>query len=68
MYWAFRYRYDLWARWNYLLGAAFDAGFNFNMLLIFLFFGPGKIVTMPTQCVKEIIKLINLIKNQIMII
>jgi hypothetical protein len=47
MYWAFRYRYDLWARWNYLLGAAFDAGFNFNMLLIFLFFGAGKIVTMP---------------------
>lgn len=47
MYWAFRYRYDLWARWNYILAAAFDAGFNFNMLLIFLFFGAGKIVAMP---------------------
>ena len=47
MYWCFRYRYDLWARWNYILAAAFDAGFNFNMLLIFLFFGAGKVVTMP---------------------
>jgi hypothetical protein len=43
MYWAFRYRYNLWVRWNYLLGAAFDAGFNFNMLLIFLFFGRGRL-------------------------
>ncbi|KAK0637847.1 Oligopeptide transporter 5 [Lasiodiplodia hormozganensis] len=47
MFWAYRRRYDLWARWNYILAAAFDAGFNFNMLLIFLFFGAGKIVTMP---------------------
>ncbi|GJC77242.1 oligopeptide transporter 8 [Colletotrichum liriopes] len=47
MFWAYRYRYDLWARWNYILAAAFDAGFNFNMLLTFLFFGAGKIVTMP---------------------
>ncbi|KAK7700739.1 OPT superfamily [Botryosphaeria dothidea] len=47
MFWAYRYRYGLWSRWNYILAAAFDAGFNFNMLLIFLFFGAGKIVTMP---------------------
>ncbi|KAK1985984.1 OPT oligopeptide transporter protein-domain-containing protein [Colletotrichum cereale] len=47
MFWAYRYRYDMWARWNYTLAAAFDAGFNFNMLLTFLFFGAGKIVTMP---------------------
>ncbi|KKY16111.1 putative oligopeptide transporter [Diplodia seriata] len=47
MYWAYRRRYDVWARWNYILAAAFDAGFNFNMLLIFLFFGAGKIVSMP---------------------
>ncbi|KAL2070302.1 hypothetical protein VTL71DRAFT_13328 [Oculimacula yallundae] len=47
MYWAFRYRYKLWAKYNYILAAAFDAGFNFNMLLIFLFFGSGKITTMP---------------------
>ncbi|KAI9732976.1 MAG: hypothetical protein M1818_007409 [Claussenomyces sp. TS43310] len=47
MFWAYRYKYDLWARYNYLLAAAFDAGFNFNMLLIFLFFGSGKVITMP---------------------
>ncbi|GJC91269.1 plant-like oligopeptide transporter [Colletotrichum higginsianum] len=47
MFWAYRYRYNLWARWNYILAAAFDAGFNYNMLLTFLFFGAGKIVTMP---------------------
>lgn len=47
MYWAFRYSYDLWARWNYILEAAFDAGVDFNMLLILLCFGAGKIVKMP---------------------
>lgn len=47
MYWAFRYRYDMWARWNYILAAAFDAGFNFNMLLIFLCFGAAKVIKMP---------------------
>lgn len=47
MFWAYRYRYEMWARWNYILAAAFDAGFNFSMLLIFLFFGSGKIVAMP---------------------
>ncbi|KAL7960154.1 OPT superfamily oligopeptide transporter [Trichoderma compactum] len=47
MFLAYRYRYDLWARWNYILAAAFDAGFNFNMLLIFLCFGAGKIIEMP---------------------
>jgi OPT family oligopeptide transporter len=47
MYWAYRHRYEMWARWNYILAAAFDAGFNFSMLLIFLFFGSGKITTMP---------------------
>lgn len=46
MFLAFRYKYDLWARWNYILAAAFDAGFNFNMLLIFLFFGI-KVIKMP---------------------
>jgi hypothetical protein len=33
MYWAYRYRYELWARYNYILGAAFDAGFNLNMFV-----------------------------------
>ncbi|KAI0406507.1 OPT oligopeptide transporter protein-domain-containing protein [Xylaria palmicola] len=47
MYWAYRYRYQLWARYNFILAAAFDAGFNLNLLLIFLFFGSGKVITMP---------------------
>lgn len=47
MFWAYRHRNELWARWNYILAAAFDAGFNFNMLLVFLFFSAGKTVTMP---------------------
>ncbi len=47
MFCAYRYRYALWARWNYILAAAFDAGFNFNQLLLFLCFGAGKIITMP---------------------
>lgn len=47
MYVVYRKRYELWARWNYILAAAFDAGFNFNMLLIFLFFGSGKSISMP---------------------
>ncbi|KAI0201967.1 OPT oligopeptide transporter protein-domain-containing protein [Astrocystis sublimbata] len=47
MYWAYRYRYQLWSRYNFILAAAFDAGFNLNLLLIFLFFGSGKVITMP---------------------
>ena len=47
MRWLFRNRFEFWRRYNYLVAAAFDAGFNFNMLLIFLFFGAGKVVTMP---------------------
>ncbi|KAG9237072.1 OPT oligopeptide transporter protein-domain-containing protein [Amylocarpus encephaloides] len=46
MFWAYRYRYELWARYCYILAAAFDAGFNLNMLCIFLFFGAGKVVKM----------------------
>ncbi|KAG9717964.1 OPT superfamily oligopeptide transporter, partial [Aureobasidium melanogenum] len=47
MFWAFRYRNKLWTRYNYLMGAAFDAGYNLNLLLVFLFFGSGKIISMP---------------------
>lgn len=46
MYWAFRYRYTLWSRYTYLLAAACDAGYNLNMLLIFLAFGSGKVIAM----------------------
>ncbi|EFQ27282.1 uncharacterized protein GLRG_01777 [Colletotrichum graminicola M1.001] len=41
------YTSAMWARWNHILAAAFDGGFNFNMMLTFLVFGAGKIVTMP---------------------
>ncbi|KAJ5105173.1 hypothetical protein NUU61_002520 [Penicillium alfredii] len=47
MYWAYRHRFEVWKRYNYLVAAAFDAGFNFNMLLIFFFFGAGKQISMP---------------------
>ncbi|KAH1284324.1 hypothetical protein KXX11_002964, partial [Aspergillus fumigatus] len=39
MYWAYRKRFEVWKRYGYMIAAAFDAGFNLNMLLIFLFFG-----------------------------
>ncbi|OTB08953.1 hypothetical protein M426DRAFT_316244 [Hypoxylon sp. CI-4A] len=47
MFWAYRYRYQLWAKYNFILAAAFDAGFNLNMLLIFLIFGSAKVIGMP---------------------
>lgn len=47
MYWFFRYRFKIWKRYNYIVAAAFDAAFNLNMLLIFLFFGSGKQISMP---------------------
>lgn len=47
MYWAYRYRYKLWAKYNFILAAAFDAGFNLNMLLVFLCFGSAKVISMP---------------------
>lgn len=47
MYWAYRYRYQLWAKYNFILAAAFDAGFNLNMLLIFLIFGSARVIGMP---------------------
>ena len=47
MYWAYRHHFEVWKRYNYLVAAAFDAGFNLNMLLIFFFFGAGKQISMP---------------------
>lgn len=47
MYWIFRHHFKIWKRYNYIVAAAFDAAFNLNMLLIFLFFGSGKQVKMP---------------------
>ncbi|KAJ4376159.1 OPT super [Neocucurbitaria cava] len=47
MYWIFRHHFKIWKRYNYIVAAAFDAAFNLNMLLIFLFFGSGKQISMP---------------------
>ncbi|KAE8446224.1 hypothetical protein EG329_012449 [Mollisiaceae sp. DMI_Dod_QoI] len=47
MYWAYRHHYELWARYNYILAAAFDSGYNFNALVIYLCFSAGKRILMP---------------------
>ncbi|KAL1962100.1 hypothetical protein VTN77DRAFT_567 [Rasamsonia byssochlamydoides] len=47
MYYYYRKRFEVWKRYSYMVAAAFDAGFNFNLLLIFLFFGAGKQIAMP---------------------
>ncbi|KAL1846380.1 OPT superfamily [Paecilomyces lecythidis] len=47
MYHVYRRHFEVWKRYNYMVAAAFDAGFNLNMLLIFLFFGSGKQISMP---------------------
>lgn len=47
MYWAYRRHYEFWARYNYILSAAFDSGFNLNLLCIFVFFGAWKVIEMP---------------------
>jgi hypothetical protein len=47
MHWAYHHHYELWARYNYILAAAFDSGYNFTLLILFLCFSVGKMVTMP---------------------
>lgn len=47
MYYFYRKRFKVWKKYNYLIAAALDAAFNINLLLIFLIFGSGKIITMP---------------------
>jgi hypothetical protein len=43
----FRHRFETWKRYNYLIAAALDAGFNVAMLLMFIFFSSGSQVLMP---------------------
>lgn len=38
MYWAFRYKHNLWKDYNYIVAAALDTGFNLTVLLVFIFF------------------------------
>ncbi|CCH43030.1 Oligopeptide transporter [Wickerhamomyces ciferrii] len=47
MFYFFRYRHQVWAKYNYLLAAALDTGFNLAILLIFLFFSDGRMSHMP---------------------
>lgn len=47
VYWFYRYRFETWRKYNYLIAAALDAGFNISMLLIFVIFSSGKIIEMP---------------------
>lgn len=47
MYWAYNYRHSLWKSYNYILAAAFDTGYNFAVLLIFLLFSFRRTIRMP---------------------
>ncbi|ABN65158.2 predicted protein [Scheffersomyces stipitis CBS 6054] len=47
MYWGVRYKHALWKKYNYLLAAAFDTGYNLAILLIFLIFSVGTSYNMP---------------------
>lgn len=47
MFWFYRRRFETWKRYNYLVAAALDAGFNVAMLLMFIIFSSGKVITMP---------------------
>jgi len=40
-------RYEFWKKYAYLVGAAADTGFNFNMLLLFIAFSAAKTTVMP---------------------
>ncbi|KAI9284990.1 OPT oligopeptide transporter protein-domain-containing protein [Umbelopsis sp. AD052] len=47
-FYLFRYRHEIWRKYNYLVGSALDTGFNLAVLSIFIFFSAGKQVKMPT--------------------
>jgi len=46
-FWLFRYRHSFWKTYAYVAGAALDAGWNLNLLAIFIFFAAAKTITMP---------------------
>ena len=45
MFWDFRYKHELWKKYNYLLGSILDTAASLAQLLMFLFFAAGKTVT-----------------------
>ncbi|RUS22850.1 oligopeptide transporter protein [Endogone sp. FLAS-F59071] len=44
----FRYRHETWRKYNYLIGAALDTGFNLAVLSIFIFFSSARQIKMPS--------------------
>lgn len=46
MFYAFRYKRNLWKQYNYILAAAFDTGLNLSILVIFILFSLD--IQMPT--------------------
>ncbi|KAK6205585.1 OPT oligopeptide transporter protein-domain-containing protein [Scheffersomyces amazonensis] len=47
MFWAFKYKHSLWKKYNYILAAAFDTGYNLAILIIFIAFSVLTNTTMP---------------------
>ncbi|KAF2188610.1 OPT superfamily oligopeptide transporter [Zopfia rhizophila CBS 207.26] len=47
MRWFFWHRFETWKRYNFLIAAALDAGFNIAMLFMFIIFSSGKVISMP---------------------
>ncbi|KAK6461376.1 OPT oligopeptide transporter protein-domain-containing protein [Scheffersomyces coipomensis] len=47
MFWAFKYKHSLWKKYNYILAAAFDTGYNLAILIIFLLFSVITTTNMP---------------------
>ncbi|OCL12498.1 OPT superfamily oligopeptide transporter [Glonium stellatum] len=43
----YRKRFETWRRYNFPIAAALDTAFNAAMLLIFIFFSSGKVISMP---------------------
>ncbi|KAI5962119.1 OPT7 [Candida pseudojiufengensis] len=47
MFYFYRYKHLTWKKYNYLLAAAIDTGYNLAVLLIFIIFASGKSIPMP---------------------
>ncbi|KAJ6620476.1 hypothetical protein B0H10DRAFT_2021733 [Mycena sp. CBHHK59/15] len=45
-FWLFRYRYEFWRIWAYIVGGALDTAFSLNLIAIFVSLGAAGI-TMP---------------------
>lgn len=50
MYWFARYKYGVWSRYNYILAAAFNAGFDLNMLVLCLGVVAGRVGGSVERC------------------